>query len=152
MGKQTKKDLFISLTNSFQILSNFGHLSKLEKIPREVVNPNIQKDILWVEKQEGSMNFKFGVIYAKAGQIMDDELFSNESGSNHFTNFLSLLGQPVILKGWTKYRGGLDVRGNMTGEESTYTTHEEHEIMFHVSTMLPFSADDRQQVRHKIIL
>jgi len=135
-----------------QILSNFGHLSKLEKIPREVVNPNIQKDILWVEKQEGSMNFKFGVIYAKAGQIMDDELFSNESGSNHFTNFLSLLGQPVILKGWTKYRGGLDVRGNMTGEESTYTTHEEHEIMFHVSTMLPFSADDRQQVRHKIIL
>ena len=60
------KDLMIFL----QILSNFGNLIKIEKIPREVVNPNIQKDILWLEKQEGSMNFKFGVIYAKAGQIM----------------------------------------------------------------------------------
>ena len=71
------KDLMIFL----QILSNFGNLIKIEKIPREVVNPNIQKDILWLEKQEGSMNFKFGVIYAKAGQIMDDELFSNEKRS-----------------------------------------------------------------------
>ena len=64
----------------FQFLSNFGYLDKIEKIPREIVNPNVQKDILWLEKQEGSMNFKFGVIFAKAGQIMDDELFSNETG------------------------------------------------------------------------
>jgi len=132
-----------------QILSNFGHLSKLEKIPREIVNPNIQKDILWLEKQEGSMNFKFGVIYAKTGQIMDDELFSNEAGSQRFDNFLHLLGQRVTLKGWQKFRGGLDIRGNMTGEDSIYTTHEEHEIMFHVSTMLPFSSEDRQQVERK---
>ena len=34
----------------------------------------------------------------------------------------------------------------MTGPESVYTTHEEHEIMFHVSTLLPFSQDDKQQV------
>ena len=34
----------------------------------------------------------------------------------------------------------------MTGTESVYTTHEEHEIMFHVSTLLPFSHDDKQQV------
>ena len=64
----------------FQLLTNFGYIDKIEKVPREIVNPNVQKDILWLEKQEGSMNFKFGVILAKAGQIMDDELFSNESG------------------------------------------------------------------------
>ena len=92
------------------------------------------------------MNFKFGVIYAQAGQIMDDELFSNEAGSHHFDNFLNLLGERVTLKGWEKFRGGLDARGNMTGEESIYTTHEEHEIMFHVSTLLPFNSEDRQQV------
>merc|ERR1719188_1219433 len=78
-----------------QLLSNFGHLDKGEKLPREIVNPNVQKDILWMEKQEGSMNFKFGIIYAKAGQIMDDELFSNETGSSNFTNFLNLLGENV---------------------------------------------------------
>ena len=45
-----------------------------------------------------------------------------------------------------RYRGGLDTRGDMTGEESVFTQHEEHEIMFHVSTLLPFTPDDRQQV------
>lgn len=34
----------------------------------------------------------------------------------------------------------------MTGKYSVYTLYEGHEIMFHVSTMLPFSRDNRQQV------
>ena len=116
-----------------QLLSNFGYIDKIEKIPREIVNPNVQKDILWLEKQEGSMNFKIGVILAKAGQIMDDELFSNESGgyfsgffpisiffslasfsqnseylfpgSKRFDEFLLLLGDRIQLKDWTKFRG-----------------------------------------------
>jgi hypothetical protein len=61
--------------------------------------PNIlitEQDILWLEKQEGSLNFKFGVIFAKPGQIMDDELFSNELASNQFTQFLALLGRPLL--------------------------------------------------------
>ena len=35
---------------------------------------------------------------------------------------------------------------DQTGSHSVYTTFEEHEIMFHVSTMLPHSKEDRQQV------
>lgn len=35
----------------------------------------------------------------------------------------------------------------MTGKHSIYTLYEGHEIMFHVSTLLPFSRDNRQQVR-----
>lgn len=35
----------------------------------------------------------------------------------------------------------------MTGKYSIYTLYEGHEIMFHVSTLLPFSRDNRQQVR-----
>lgn len=34
----------------------------------------------------------------------------------------------------------------MTGKYSVYTLYEGHEIMFHVSTLLPFSRDNRQQV------
>lgn len=30
-----------------------------------------------MEEQEGAVNFKFGVLYAKAGQKTDDEMFSN---------------------------------------------------------------------------
>ena len=35
------------------------------------------QDLLLLEEQEGSVNFKFGVIYAKEGQTTDDEMLSN---------------------------------------------------------------------------
>ena len=38
---------------------------------------------------------------------------------------------------------------DQTGTHSVHTTFEEHEIMFHVSTMLPHSKEDRQQVREE---
>ena len=36
---------------------------------------------------------------------------------------------------------------NKTGTESVYTTHDGFEMMFHVSTLLPFSSSDSSQVR-----
>ena len=35
----------------------------------------------------------------------------------------------------------------MTGAYSVHTIYEGHEIMFHVSTLLPYSKDNKQQVR-----
>ncbi|XP_033611418.1 GTPase-activating Rap/Ran-GAP domain-like protein 3 isoform X1 [Cryptotermes secundus] len=132
-----------------QILSNFPNMEKLEKGPKEIFTPDIQKDLLLLEEQEGSVNFKFGVLYTRPGQNTDDEMFSNEAGSPEFNRFISLLGDKVRLKGWDKYRGGLDVKGDMTGRFSVYTIYEGHEIMFHVSTLLPYSKDNRQQVERK---
>ncbi|PSN34173.1 GTPase-activating Rap/Ran-GAP domain-like protein 3 [Blattella germanica] len=132
-----------------QILSNFPNMEKLEKGPKEVFSPDIQKDLLLLEEQEGSVNFKFGVLYTRPGQTSDDEMFSNEAGSPEFDRFISLLGDKIRLKGWDKYRGGLDVKGDMTGRYSIYTIYEGHEIIFHVSTLLPYSKDNRQQVERK---
>lgn len=132
-----------------QILSNFQNMDKLEKGPKEIFTPEIQKDLLLLEEQEGSVNFKFGILYMKAGQTSDDEILSNEAGSRHFDKFLGLLGERIRLRGWDKFRGGLDVKGDMTGRHSVYTIYEGHEIMFHVSTMLPFSKDNKQQVERK---
>ncbi|KAG8234166.1 hypothetical protein J437_LFUL013468, partial [Ladona fulva] len=70
-------------------------------------------------------------------------------GSPEFDRFVGLLGDKIRLKGWDKYRGGLDVKGDMTGRYSIYTIYEGHEIMFHVSTLLPYSKDNRQQVERK---
>ncbi|KXJ73963.1 hypothetical protein RP20_CCG014649 [Aedes albopictus] len=131
-----------------QILSNFA-LMDASKSPKEVFSADIQKDLLLLEEQEGSENFKFGAVYMKAGQKMDDEMLSNEYGSADFDDFLALLGEKVRLKDWERYRGGLDVKGDMTGKYSIYTLYEGHEIMFHVSTLLPFSRDNRQQVERK---
>lgn len=47
------------------------------KTPKEIFSPDIQKDLLLLEEQEGSVNFKFGVVYMKAGQKCDDEMLSN---------------------------------------------------------------------------
>lgn len=33
-----------------------------------------------------------------------------------------------------------------TGTHSLYTTYQDHEIMFHVSTMLPYTPNNQQQV------
>lgn len=52
-------------------------MDKIEKGPKEIFSPDIQKDLLLLEEQEGSVNFKFGVIYMKQGQISDDEILSN---------------------------------------------------------------------------
>ncbi|KFM72712.1 GTPase-activating Rap/Ran-GAP domain-like protein 3, partial [Stegodyphus mimosarum] len=76
-------------------------------------------------------------------------MFSNETGTKDFDKFVNLLGEKIRLKSWDKYRGGLDVKGDMTGKYSAYTIYEGHEIMFHVSTLLPYSKDNRQQVERK---
>lgn len=34
-----------------------------------------------------------------------------ERGSKEFERFLTILGNKIRLKGWDKYRGGLDVKG-----------------------------------------
>lgn len=52
-------------------------MDKIEKGPKEIFSPDIQKDLLLLEEQEGSVNFKFGIIYMKQGQTTDDEILSN---------------------------------------------------------------------------
>ncbi|XP_034350688.1 GTPase-activating Rap/Ran-GAP domain-like protein 3 isoform X1 [Arvicanthis niloticus] len=136
-------------TLSVKSILSAMNLEKFEKGPREIFHPEIQKDLLVLEEQEGSVNFKFGVLFAKDGQLTDDEMFSNETGSEAFQKFINLLGDTITLKGWTGYRGGLDTKNNTTGINSVYTVYQGHEVMFHVSTMLPYSKENRQQVERK---
>ncbi|XP_027470101.1 GTPase-activating Rap/Ran-GAP domain-like protein 3 isoform X1 [Zalophus californianus] len=136
-------------TLSVKSILSAMNLDKFEKGPREIFHPEIQKDLLVLEEQEGSVNFKFGVLFAKDGQLTDDEMLSNEIGSDAFQKFLNLLGDKITLKGWTGYRGGLDTKNDTTGMHSVYTVYQGHEIMFHVSTMLPYSKENKQQVERK---
>ncbi|XP_068429579.1 GTPase-activating Rap/Ran-GAP domain-like protein 3 isoform X1 [Clinocottus analis] len=136
-------------TLSVKSILSAMNMDRFEKGPREILNPEIQKDLLVLEEQEGSVNFKFGVLFAKDGQLTDDEMFSNETGSESFDKFLTLLGDSVTLQGWAGYRGGLDTKNDTTGMKSIYTVYQGHELMFHVSTMLPYSKENKQQVERK---
>ena len=48
-----------------------------------------------------------------------------------------------------RFRGGLDVMNNDTGVHSIYTVYDNSEIMFHVSTLLPHSSVNEQQLERK---
>ncbi|XP_049885077.1 GTPase-activating Rap/Ran-GAP domain-like protein 3 isoform X2 [Pectinophora gossypiella] len=132
-----------------QILAQFPAMERVDKVPREITCAELQKDVLLLEEQEGSVNFKIGVMLMTPGQKTDDEMLSNEKGDEKWERFISLLGDKIRLRGWNRFRGGLDVKGDMTGSHSIYTMHQGHEIMFHVSTMLPFSKDNKQQLERK---
>lgn len=40
----------------------------------------------------------------------------------------------------------VSVAADSTGTHSLYTTFQDYEIMFHVSTLLPYTPNNRQQV------
>eukprot|EP01106_Pelomyxa_sp_JSP_P013595 TRINITY_DN410_c0_g2_i2.p1 TRINITY_DN410_c0_g2~~TRINITY_DN410_c0_g2_i2.p1 ORF type:complete len:196 (+),score=32.15 TRINITY_DN410_c0_g2_i2:297-884(+) len=63
-----------------------------------------------------------------------------------FGVFLRVLGDTVDLEGWPKYSGGLDP---IPGAKSVYTDWQGFEIMFHVSTMLPFVKGAESQLERK---
>jgi hypothetical protein len=110
------------------------------------------------------------------------------TGSAAFEEFLGHLGDKVVLKGWNRYRAGLNVHStpanrthstthharvelnthtphthtqhtthtthtaaaDLTGTHSIYTQHKGWEVMFHVSTYIPFTEEDKQQVRVRV--
>ncbi|EGD74356.1 hypothetical protein PTSG_06365 [Salpingoeca rosetta] len=112
-------------------------------------DPEVQKKLLTLEEQEGAVNFKIGILYAKPGQTTDDEMFSNETGSDEFIKFYEAMGNKVELQNWTGFRGGLDVKTGSTGQESIHTVEFGKEVMFHVSTLLPYSKENPQQLERK---
>ena len=74
-----------------------------------------------------------------------------EHASKELTEFLEFLADRITLKGWNRFRGGLDVSNDETGTETFYTTFndDEFEIIFHVSTCLPYTNDEPQQLQRK---
>ncbi|KAI4555610.1 hypothetical protein MJG53_019300 [Ovis ammon polii x Ovis aries] len=96
-----------------------------------------------------SFQHKIGILYCKAGQSTEEEMYNNETAGPAFEEFLDLLGQRVRLKGFSKYRAQLDNKTDSTGTHSLYTTYKDYELMFHVCTMLPHTPNNRQQLLRK---
>eukprot|EP00118_Oscarella_pearsei_P003610 m.15058 g.15058 ORF g.15058 m.15058 type:complete len:807 (+) comp26140_c0_seq1:165-2585(+) len=93
---------------------------------------------------------KFGIIFQRLGQTEEEEMFGNENHGAAMEEFLDLLGETIDLKGFQGYAGGLDVKNETTGTRSVFTKFEERDVMFHVSTLLPYKEKgDRQQLERK---
>ena len=47
-------------------------------------------------------------MYCQAGQSSEEDMYNNEDAGPAFLEFLDTIGQRVRLKGFDKYRAGLD--------------------------------------------
>ncbi|KAM6946763.1 rap1 GTPase-activating protein 1 isoform 1-T1 [Lycodopsis pacificus] len=139
-------------------LTEFPNVVQMAKLVCEEVNvdrfypvlyPKASQLIITFDEHVISNNFKFGVIYQKFGQTSEEELFGNMEESPSFVEFLELLGHRIELHDFRGFRGGLDVTHGQTGTESIYTSFHSKEIMFHVSTKLPYTEGDSQQLQRK---
>ncbi|KAG7226753.1 hypothetical protein INR49_014102, partial [Caranx melampygus] len=139
-------------------LTEFPNVVQMAKLVCEEVNvdrfypvlyPKASRLIVTFDEHVISNNFKFGVIYQKFGQTSEEELFGNMEESPAFVEFLEFLGHKIELHDFKGFRGGLDVTHGQTGTESVYTNFHNKEIMFHVSTKLPYTEGDSQQLQRK---
>ncbi|XP_048374965.1 rap1 GTPase-activating protein 1 isoform X5 [Sphaerodactylus townsendi] len=139
-------------------LTEFPNVVQMSKLVCEDVNvdrfypvlyPKASRLIVTFDEHVISNNFKFGVIYQKLGQTSEEELFGTNEESPAFVEFLEFLGQKVKLQDFKGFRGGLDVTHGQTGTESVYCNFRSKEIMFHVSTKLPYTEGDAQQLQRK---
>ncbi|XP_061741722.1 rap1 GTPase-activating protein 1-like isoform X3 [Nerophis ophidion] len=139
-------------------LTEFPNVVQMAKLICEEVNvdrfypvlyPKASRLIATFDEHVISNNFKFGVVYQRFGQTTEEELFGNVEESPAFVEFLEFLGQKIELHDFKGFRGGLDVAHGQTGSESIYTTFHNKEIMFHVSTKLPYTEGDSQQLQRK---
>ncbi|XP_069098989.1 rap1 GTPase-activating protein 1-like isoform X2 [Pleurodeles waltl] len=149
----TKHDLI-----PISCLTEFPNAVQMAKLLCEEVNvdrflpvlyPKASQLVVTFDEHVISNNFKFGIIYQKHGQTTEEEVFSNNEESLGFIEFLDFLGERVQLQNFRGFRGGLDVTRGQTGSESVYTTYRGKEIMFHVSTKLPYTEGDVQQLQRK---
>nr|XP_043878956.1 rap1 GTPase-activating protein 1 isoform X7 [Solea senegalensis] len=139
-------------------LTEFPNVVQMAKLVCEEVNvdrfypvlyPKASRLIVTFDEHVINNNFKFGVIYQKFGQTSEEELFGNMEESPAFVEFLEFLGHKIELHDFKGFRGGLDVTHGQTGIESVYTHFHNKEIMFHVSTKLPYTEGDSQQLQRK---
>lgn len=142
--KVSKKDIkFLSHINNSIISTLPRKEIKKLKSNQELIKgfltlAELDKSYLHLDK-----SFKIGVICWK-GVDSDAYEQSMSDCSSQFAEFLSLLGENIALKGWTKFSGGLDVLKGKDGERSIYNEWNENEIMFHVAPLMESEGHQRK--------
>nr|XP_023020456.1 uncharacterized protein LOC111509018 [Leptinotarsa decemlineata] len=111
--------------------------------------PDTPEELLKLDQVFIKSELKVGVIFVKEGQYTEEEILDNNDNTLLFEEFLQILGEKVRLRGFDRYKGGLDTVHDLTGLYSVYTNWRNIEIMFHVSTLLPYERHDPQKLQRK---
>lgn len=146
-------DIRIKLTESGK-KKRIAELLSLSNLPPDIKLTPIDAEKLTrrlISLEHESINehrqYKFGILLAHDDQT-EDEMFANDT-TPEFEEFLAFLGEKIELQGWKKYRAGLDTKSGTTGTYSVYQRYQNHQVMFHVSTLLPKVPNCAQQLERK---
>eukprot|EP00771_Trimastix_marina_P001318 gnl/Trimastix_PCT/2381.p2 GENE.gnl/Trimastix_PCT/2381~~gnl/Trimastix_PCT/2381.p2 ORF type:complete len:299 (+),score=71.15 gnl/Trimastix_PCT/2381:451-1347(+) len=117
-----------------------------------VSNAGLAHDLVEYSQVEAGVGkkMKIGVMYCAPGQQTEKEMYANRDGSPEWEAFLHFLGDRVPLHGFPGYTGSLDTSHHcFNGTHTVHTEVHGTELAFHVSTLLPFTEGDPQQVERK---
>jgi len=140
-----------SIVNDLPVIYFLSSLSSNISVKnlKKIESRKLIRRLLNFEKSLLNNNFKFGIVYCREGQTREEEMFGNEHGSELFEEFLNLIGDRIKLCGFSGYSGGLDTKDDSSGKESVYTKWRNYQIMFHVSTLMPYNYFTPQQIDRK---
>ncbi|KAL1916679.1 uncharacterized protein VTP21DRAFT_5383 [Calcarisporiella thermophila] len=120
--------------------------SRLHKL----LNDPFERELVKLDELRHNLQYKFGVIFIGTGQKEEKEWLSNCTGSEGFYRLLDILGRKVPLRGFTGFSGGLDTKTSESGEFTYYEDSWRHfEIVYHVSTLIPYTHGDANQILRK---
>lgn len=85
----------------------------------------MEEQLLKLDEQGLTSHYKVGVMYCKAGQSSEEEMYNNEEAGPAFQEFLETIGKKVRLKGFDKYKAGLDNKC-----KSIQYQHEHFKLLF----------------------
>ncbi|CAL4135181.1 unnamed protein product, partial [Meganyctiphanes norvegica] len=132
-----------------EVLEYVSPVLSVGSLRQAQTTPQTEEALLKLDDLGVHKKFKVGVLYCRSGQTTEEDMYNNESGGPAFSEFLEVLGQRVRLKEFDKYRGGLDKKTDSTGLYSVYAKYRDCEVMFHVSTLLPYTHNNRKQLLRK---
>ncbi|XP_075225356.1 signal-induced proliferation-associated 1-like protein 2 [Lycorma delicatula] len=135
--------------NTKEVLEYVAPEIQLSCLRLGVTGHHTEEQLIKLDEQCLSSHYKVGIMYCRANQSTEEEMYNNQDPGPAFLEFLDTIGQKVRLKGFDKYKAGLDNKTDSTGLYSVYAQYQDCEIMFHVSTYLPFTPNNRQQLLRK---
>eukprot|EP01122_Echinamoeba_exundans_P008864 TRINITY_DN3020_c0_g1_i2.p1 TRINITY_DN3020_c0_g1~~TRINITY_DN3020_c0_g1_i2.p1 ORF type:complete len:1064 (+),score=240.87 TRINITY_DN3020_c0_g1_i2:630-3821(+) len=108
--------------------------------------PLLQEELLNYEHTQMIKNFKFGVLNCRDGQTEESDIYGNTEVSPAYEEFLQFLGNRLPLRGWTGYKGGLDVKKDVSGTHAITASVDDTNVIFHVASMIPLDKDPEQSL------
>lgn len=94
--------------NIKEVLEYVAPEIQLSSLRLGVQNQQTEEQLLKLDEQGLNNHYKVGVMYCKTGQASEEEMYNNEEAGPAFVEFLETIGKKVRLKGFTKYKAGLD--------------------------------------------